>query len=303
MKQIFYVIAIIATILIGTYLQWTYCCNGCKKDCKVATEELKTTEMVGNFKDFSIKDGSFSVNSDNNFNFLPSSYAIAAPVAQGLNGTIAQLKEYLKDKDHKYVTIKGYYGDFEKNNSIFPNLGVARANAVKKYFVANGINHKYLETVGELTNSIKKGQSLLKGIVSYRIETLDDKSISDRLAALKLFGEELKKNPIILYFETGVSYISLSAEERIKMKNISDYLSKIEGAELLVIGHTDNTGDADANKALSGKRADFVKKYFTRNGFESDIIETIARGQEQPIDKNDTEEGRAKNRRVEVTIK
>jgi K(+)-stimulated pyrophosphate-energized sodium pump len=67
-------------------------------------------------------------------------------------------------------------------------------------------------------------------------------------------------------------------------------------------GYTDNTGDADANKKLSLDRAVAVKNIMTKGGIDDARISTTGYGQENPITSNDTEQGRAKNRRLELVV-
>ncbi len=69
-----------------------------------------------------------------------------------------------------------------------------------------------------------------------------------------------------------------------------------------VQGHTDNTGKAEANKALSQKRADAVRDYMIAKGVDFQRLTAVGYGQEQPIADNTTKAGRQKNRRVEFKI-
>jgi outer membrane protein OmpA-like peptidoglycan-associated protein len=69
-----------------------------------------------------------------------------------------------------------------------------------------------------------------------------------------------------------------------------------------VEGHTDNKGKAKDNLELSQKRADSVKKWLVEHGIAADRLEAKGWGQEKPIESNDNEKGRAKNRRVEFHI-
>ena len=67
-------------------------------------------------------------------------------------------------------------------------------------------------------------------------------------------------------------------------------------------GHTDNTGDAAANKKLSLDRAVVVKEIMITGGIADGRIGTDGYGEEKPIASNQTEEGRAKNRRTELIV-
>ena len=69
-----------------------------------------------------------------------------------------------------------------------------------------------------------------------------------------------------------------------------------------IAGHTDNAGDAAANIVLSTERAQAVKSYLVGNRVDADRIRIKGYGSSQPIASNDTEEGRALNRRVEMRV-
>ncbi|MCL4117346.1 UNVERIFIED_CONTAM: hypothetical protein GTU68_007686 [Idotea baltica] len=72
--------------------------------------------------------------------------------------------------------------------------------------------------------------------------------------------------------------------------------------EIEVAGHTDNTGSAEANLSLSEQRAAIVAKHLIDAGIESSRVTSAGYGQDVPKDTNDTEEGRANNRRTEIKI-
>ena len=67
-------------------------------------------------------------------------------------------------------------------------------------------------------------------------------------------------------------------------------------------GYTDNTGDAAANKKLSLDRATAVKDLLVKGGIEESRMTTQGFGQDNPVASNDTEEGKAKNRRLELVV-
>lgn len=68
-----------------------------------------------------------------------------------------------------------------------------------------------------------------------------------------------------------------------------------------VAGHTDDVGDAEANAALSQRRAASVRAYLVDQGIAAERLSSLGVGEDEPVDTNDTPEGRANNRRVELT--
>ncbi len=83
------------------------------------------------------------------------------------------------------------------------------------------------------------------------------------------------------------------------LDDIVDILKKDEKIKLTIIGHTDNKGDKKYNNTLGAKRANSIKNYFVNNGIAKNRLTTISEGDISPIAKNDTDENKAKNRRVE----
>jgi outer membrane protein OmpA-like peptidoglycan-associated protein len=86
------------------------------------------------------------------------------------------------------------------------------------------------------------------------------------------------------------------------LDKLADYLKQNEGAEIKIEGHADNEGTTVYNKRLSMRRVQRAVKYLTDNGVTASRIQTEAFGDTKPIADNTTEEGRAKNRRVEIHI-
>lgn len=86
---------------------------------------------------------------------------------------------------------------------------------------------------------------------------------------------------------------------------LDDLVSKVKGINLEVIiavGHTDSVGSDAYNQKLSVRRAEAVKAYLVSKGIEKNRIYTEGKGEKQPVASNKTNEGRAKNRRVEIEV-
>ncbi len=81
------------------------------------------------------------------------------------------------------------------------------------------------------------------------------------------------------------------------------WLDKYPGSMLTVTGHTDLVGTTNYNFELGLKRAQIVEKYLENQGINAGRMVTESKGKTEPAADNLTEEGRAKNRRTEITIK
>ena len=103
-----------------------------------------------------------------------------------------------------------------------------------------------------------------------------------------------------VYFETG-SAVILDKSHKL-LDDVAHILVEHPSiTELEIEGHTDNQGD-DASNKTSQKRADSVKAYLIQQGITENRLHAIGYGEEKPIVGNDTEEGRAQNRRVHFHI-
>lgn len=89
---------------------------------------------------------------------------------------------------------------------------------------------------------------------------------------------------------------------RADLLTVAQSLRKYPDSRVQVLGHTDNTGSAAYNQGLSERRANAVADVLTEGGVSFRRVQTIGRGEDQPIASNLTEAGRAQNRRVEIVI-
>ena len=88
-------------------------------------------------------------------------------------------------------------------------------------------------------------------------------------------------------------------------KALDDLLAKIKGVDtdyILVVGHTDSVGTEQYNDKLSVRRADAVKTYLVSQGVPAAKVRAEGKGESTPVASNETAEGRAQNRRVEITV-
>lgn len=306
-KKTSYLFGMLLTIIIGTLL-YCYLCDDCHclPSGEAETEETNTIvaepEVIPatrNAFTISDADGDFNIKINDNFNFKTSNFSILEPISTGVTSEVSKLKDYLLANPLKDIDITGYYRSDETNNSAYPNLGLARANAVKNYLISQGVSSRQIDTHGQLNDDINPDDaSTLFGPLKFGIVTFEEGATDESLEAA---CEAIRKNPLVLYFKTGEAQINLTAEQRQKIADMSRCVDKL-GVKVQVVGHTDNTGDAENNVILGQQRADFAKSYLIRNGILFDNIEATSKGQAEPLADNATDEGKAKNRRTVITI-
>lgn len=101
----------------------------------------------------------------------------------------------------------------------------------------------------------------------------------------------------------AVNSAKLTAEGKASIDNVISQLATFDKIESIVVtGHTDSTGSAAYNQALSERRAAAVRDYMISKGVDASLITSVGRGEEEPVADNKTREGRRLNRRVEVDV-
>jgi len=101
-----------------------------------------------------------------------------------------------------------------------------------------------------------------------------------------------------VHFETSSATIDPDSFPR--LDRVVEYLEHKPDARIRISGHTDNVGDPRRNQRLSERRARAVREYLVSKGIEGSRIEAVGYGDTQPLAPNDSEEGRARNRRIEA---
>lgn len=114
--------------------------------------------------------------------------------------------------------------------------------------------------------------------------------------ALKAAGES-----VTVHFETGAADLKINPEEQPIIEEICAVMTEDKSMRIVITGHTDNTGNADQNLKVWGKkRAEALKAYMVSKGVNADQIKCESKGQNEPIADNATREGRALNRRANI---
>ena len=203
------------------------------------------------------------------------------------------IASYLNTNYDEYLAIYGFYDEIENSNDV--NLGIARAETLKDIAIKKGIDVSKLDSYGDLKplvfaknnncyNAIKL--QFQKRNVSY-IDSIE-KTISNKVLHIEFTNDNTIANTEIID-----DYIPL----------LNQYLKKIPKKEITIIGHTDNIGYYQYNLVKGLAQANTIKDYLIRNGITTTKISTNSKGESEPIATKYTEEGKAKNRRIEIKIK
>ncbi|WP_028296812.1 OmpA family protein [Olivibacter sitiensis] len=127
--------------------------------------------------------------------------------------------------------------------------------------------------------------------------------IEKTVAGAEVIREE---EGIVVKFDSGILFgfdqSTLQPNAQTNINNLVKSLNSNPDTDILVIGHTDNKGTEQYNQGLSERRAKAVRDYAVAQGLASGRIKTEGKSFNEPIASNDTEEGRAQNRRVEIVI-
>ena len=112
------------------------------------------------------------------------------------------------------------------------------------------------------------------------------------------FGEKVVLKNV--FFETAS--FALLPESKVELNKLVAFMENNATIRIEIGGHTDNVGTAEDNQSLSENRAKSVRNYIIDNGVSADRIDYRGYGETQPIDTNETPEGRANNRRTEFKV-
>lgn len=138
---------------------------------------------------------------------------------------------------------------------------------------------------------------------SYYLDMLEVQGMNQYITGTEMFKSLSETGHIALYINFAVDKSDLPSDATETIDQIVMMLNNNRNLNLIIEGHTDNTGDPAKNKTLSDKRAQSVMKALTDRGIDAKRLEAKGFGQDMPIADNRTDEGRTKNRRVELVKK
>jgi outer membrane protein OmpA-like peptidoglycan-associated protein len=245
---------------------------------------------------------------DNEGSIAVASNGVTAYIASDRSDSRGELDIYkisLAENTRAYKTwyIKGQIMDAKTKKSIAAELQIVdpasgypmmemQIDSLGQFLLAL----PYFDSLGLKINS--PGHDYLSSILPIdSVKVMAGKTFDFALAPIeKIFTKTFNQ----VYFESNAAV--LQAISYVELDALVRYLKTAKNAQILIEGHTDNTGLAAQNNFLSLQRANAIANYLQQKGIESNRIFTKGLGSSQPIADNKTVEGRAKNRRTSFTI-
>ena len=121
-----------------------------------------------------------------------------------------------------------------------------------------------------------------------------------KITADEIADELNKTGKSILYINFSIDQSDITSDGQEVVNQIAEALKNNEALKIVIEGHTDNTGNAAHNKKLSNDRAHAVLQELTLKGIDESRLSAAGYGSDKPLVANDSEENKAKNRRVEL---
>ncbi len=221
----------------------------------------------------------------------------------------------METPEYWYSMFKGQKGE---KNGISYNMGGSRvfnyADANQYYGITDGVNRykavydqvsKYLKDLnpGGFNDNVKRVVPYDEAVNLSFIRNIKDITAGEAYASdySKKATKVLASGEWQITFETGRAVLRPEAKDVVEQ--IYNLLVQAENSKVEIIGHTDNTGTRDGNYSLSQARAEAVKGYLMQKGIPGTRFQKIdGKGQDEPIADNATAAGKAKNRRVVISL-
>ena len=223
-------------------------------------------------------------------------------VTNNLNGNvkipeeIASFKDsvydYLNKNQEKELRITGKYLNSEVNLKEGTNFANSRIQHIKNILIVAGVNpDRVIPKIKVSRYEYDQNGEYNNGIL-LEFQNINDENLAKIEEGIS--NKTLYSNFAVKEFKPDRKLESYTIE-------LKNYLQKYPHKKVYIVGHTDSVGVNNDQFGLD--RANNVKDYLITQGISEAILEVSSKGENKPIATNKTEEGRAKNRRIEITIK
>lgn len=230
--------------------------------------------------------------------FLPKDLSFDIPL---LRGDTTLNVEVMLTPVAKELILAGTTFDLKTSNPLTTKLTITFKNDRKTNFNLQAEAGKYQQQVPKL------GWYMFTASAEGYLNANDSvELVSDELTPVikDIFLQPIEVGLTVrlkhIYFDFDKT--TLKSESYVELNKVVDFLKKNPKVEIQISGHTDSKGNDDYNQNLSQGRSQAVVDYIISQGIDDYRLSAQGYGESKPIESNDTEAGRANNRRVEVTV-
>jgi len=216
------------------------------------------------------------------FHFQPNQYKMS--VLGDFNESLVELAYVLKNSHETFLCITGRYASVEKNFSNYANLGLARAEDIKKNLVFWGAPIDKIEIAAVESITPTTNNELIEGI-NYQV---DDPTMTTF-------------SPLNLYFKANKYKIKVTSPIKDYLDSLKNYLDDNTDKKVYITGHSYEGDNKAWNDRVSRYRATEAKKMMVKYGIDEAYIEVNFKGKAELLFTED--DTKVKNRRVEVRVK
>lgn len=248
-----------------------------------------------------ISGGGLNLRSNQNLRFPVNGFVPEIPPQ--VNTNFGKLGQFLKTNANKQVTVTGLYNAKDKKPARFANLGLARADELKKALVKKGIKADQIVTKAQVRNNLVVNTNKVYGAANFTIGNkggLLDRALDFSKATAANFKKGQRVEMKNIKFDTGSAKLKNTSFG--DLNKLTKILNDNKALKIEVGGHTDNTGKLALNNKLSQQRAQSVVTYLVGKGIVKNRLTSKGYGPSQPVANNNTAPGRQQNRRVEITV-
>jgi len=236
---------------------------------------------------------------------------------------LSAISDRMKKNTGEQLLITGLWNEEAEKDAdagMQENIGTKRAEVIRDILAGKGVDNDRMDLENEKF-VLEEGSDWNKShLVQFLFSNLGETAEAGIAAgenpeetAEGSTGEETKPRRSkfefnnmtfrALNFDYGSANFAPSRALSNYADSVSTYFKENEGKTLYVIGHTDNESSRSFNYKLGQRRANSVAKYFKQKGVPSNRIKTESKAFDEPVASNESEAGRAKNRRVNIQIR
>lgn len=193
--------------------------------------------------------------------------------------------------------------------AMFFFMGCQASNALKGAGIGAGAGAIIGGAIGKSSGETAKGAIIgaaVGGTAGAIIGNQMDKQAAELEKELENARVERLGEGIQITFDAAILFAvdssELSSASKANLDNLAASLKEYDNTDILVVGHTDDTGAESYNQSLSERRAAAAATYLAERGITTTRLTISGNGELDPIADNSTPEGRRQNRRVEVAI-